>query len=259
MLPPTKKSLGQHWLADPTSLQSICDSAQLVSDDVVLEIGPGVGTLTSYLVRQVKRVVAVELDKDLATDLPKNVPASNLEVVQADILGIDFRILPSSYKVVANIPYYLTANLLRILSESNNPPELAVLLVQKEVAERVCAKPGEMSILAVTAQYYWECSLGKIVPSSLFVPPPKVDSQVLILRRRPKPPFQDVDVKQYFRLVKAGFANKRKTLLNSLSSGLGIDKTVARQLLLASEVPEKTRPQELSLDDWHRLYITKHN
>ncbi len=249
-----KKSLGQHWLHDAATLQAICDSAELSLEDTVLEIGPGLGTLTSLLVAQSKSVIAVEFDHELAVGLPKLVPASNLEIIEQDILSLDLTKLPAGYKVVANIPYYLTSNLIRVLSESSNPPTTVVLLIQKEVAERVCAKPGSMSILSVTAQYYWEASLGQLVPAYLFTPPPKVDSQVLALHRHEWPLFEDIDTKKYFRLVKAGFGQKRKTLVNSLSAGLSISKDQAKTILDTADIAQNTRAQALSLEDWHRLY-----
>lgn len=253
-IPIPKKSLGQHWLEDPYTLETICQAATVSSTDTVLEIGPGLGTLTRSLVAQAKQVVAVEFDTDLANTLPSRVPADNLTVVHQDILSFDLTSLPAGYKVVANIPYYLTSNLIRVLSESSNPPSMAVLLIQKEVAERVCAEPGSMSILSVTAQYYWQADLGVLVPAELFIPPPKVDSQVLILRYRQQPLFPDVDTKQFFRLVKAGFSQKRKTLVNSLSGGLAISKDEARELLEAANIVSSTRAQALGLNDWHRLY-----
>ena len=159
----------------------MCESVGLGSEDVVLEIGPGVGTLTELLVQRAKQVIAVEFDEKLASDLPKIRPETNLKVVQQDILSFNLTTLPADYKVVANIPYYLTSNLIRVLSESSNPPSKVALLVQKEVARRVVARPGAMSLLSVTAQYYWEASTGMVVPAKLFTPPPKVDSQILIL------------------------------------------------------------------------------
>jgi 16S rRNA (adenine1518-N6/adenine1519-N6)-dimethyltransferase len=167
--------------------------------------------------------------------------------------------MQAGYKVVANIPYYLTSNLIRVLSESSNPPSTAVLLIQKEVAERVCAVPGQMSILSVTAQYFWQVSVGPIVPAELFTPPPKVDSQVLILEYRPQPLFADVDTKQFFRLVKAGFSQKRKTLVNALSGGLSISKDHAKELLDKADIVRNTRAQALSLDEWHALYVASQN
>src|SRR6185295_7236194 len=156
----------------------------------------------------------------LAQKLPKRVPATNLQVVQQDILQFDLSRLSVGYKVVANIPDYLTSNLLRVLCESPNHFSKAALLVQKEVAKRVCAEPGDMSLLSVSVQFYCEAQLGAIVPARLFTPPPKVDSQILMLAYRSQPLFSDVDTKLFFRVVKSGFAQRRKTLLNSLSAGL---------------------------------------
>jgi 16S rRNA (adenine1518-N6/adenine1519-N6)-dimethyltransferase len=151
---------------------------------------------------------------------------------------------------VANIPYYLTSNLIRKLSETSNRPKIAVLLIQKEVAERLCAGPGDMSLLSVWAQMYFDCVLGPVVPARLFSPPPKVDSQVVVLRNRENPTFGSADKKILAQVIKAGFSNKRKTLLNSLSAGLQISKDQVQGLLEAAELEPKARPQELSLDQW---------
>jgi 16S rRNA (adenine1518-N6/adenine1519-N6)-dimethyltransferase len=177
-----------------------------------------------------------------------------LTVVESDILRFNLQQLPEGYKVVANIPYYLTSNLIRVLCESPNRFSQAALLIQKEVAERVCADPGDMSLLSVSIQYYCEVSLGVFVPKELFTPPPKVDSQVLVLRRREQPLFPDVDEKQFFRLVRAGFSQRRKTLINALSGGLQIGKDTATTLVESAGLDPKIRAQALSLDDWARLY-----
>jgi len=253
-IPRTKKSLGQHWLHDEASLDAIVKAADVQSGDTVLEVGPGPGTLTEKLVTIADKVVAVEFDQDLARDLPARVPAANLTVVNQDILSFDLTKLPPNYKVVANIPYYLTSNLLRVLCESSNHFSRASILIQKEVAERVCAKPGGMSMLSVSVQFYCEAHLDALVPAELFTPPPKVDSQVLALTFRQKPLF-DVDTKLFFRIVKAGFAQRRKTLLNSLSGGLQLSREETTELLQAANIAPTTRAQNLSLDQWHELYI----
>ncbi len=245
-----KKSLGQHWLHDEASLVAMCDAGLVHEHDVVLEIGPGLGTLTEFLVEGARQVIAVEFDQDLAQKLPQKIPASNLTVVHQDILSFDLTKLPKDYKVIANIPYYLTSNLLRVLSESSNPPKVIALLVQKEVAERVAAGPGDMSILGVTTQMYYQPHLEEIVPAELFTPPPKVDSQIVQLLRRPEPLFSDMDPKQVFRVVKAGFSNRRKTLVNSLSAGLQIDKSKIQQLINDLDLGPNVRAQELSLEQW---------
>ena len=237
-------------------------AADVQPEDTVLEIGPGPGSLTRLLVDSADQVVAVEFDPLLARDLPKRVKAANLRIVQSDILRFDLTSLPPDYKVVANIPYYLTSKLVRVLSESTNQPAVAVLLVQKEVAERLAAKPGNLSILGVTAQYYWEISLGQVVGAKLFTPPPKVDSQIVIMKRRAVSLFADaqavnngeLDVRLFFRIVKAGFGAKRKTLLNSIGAGLHLDKLQTQKLLAAAGIDPQLRAQNLSLEDWYRLY-----
>jgi len=257
--PAAKKSLGQHWLRDLDSLESICEAADVGPGDTVLEVGPGLGTLTAQLVKRAGHVYAVEFDERLAAGLSRDYALQTayrqkLDIIRADILTFDLGTLPAGYKVVANIPYYLTSNLLRVLCESNNPFTFAALLVQKEVAERVCAAPGQMSILSITTQYFCECSLGDVVPAVLFEPPPKVDSQILKLKYRTRPLFPDIDTRQFFRLVKAGFATRRKTLENSLATGLHLSKEGSRQLITAAGLDPQSRAQNLSLDDWHALY-----
>ncbi|HJP96493.1 MAG TPA: 16S rRNA (adenine(1518)-N(6)/adenine(1519)-N(6))-dimethyltransferase RsmA [Candidatus Saccharimonadales bacterium] len=253
-LPSTKKSLGQHWLHDAESLDAIVAAADVQPTDTVLEIGPGPGTLTQKLVQQAAQVTAVEFDADLARELPVRVPAANLQVVHQDILQFDLTSLPPDYKVVANIPYYLTSNLLRVLCESPNHFSRAAILIQKEVAERVCAGPGAMSLLSVSVQFYCQARLGALVPAELFTPPPKVDSQVLELTFREQPLFADVDTRLFFRVVKAGFAQRRKTLLNSLSGGLQLDRDETEALLAKAEIAPTVRAQALSLEQWHSLY-----
>lgn len=223
--------------------------------DVVLEVGPGLGTLTHRLIDRGCNVVAVEFDEKLARELPRRVPADTLQVIHQDILSFDLTQLPQQYKVAANIPYYLTSKLLRLLCESSTQFSKAALLVQKEVAERVCAAPGDMSLLSVSVQFYCEARLGDFVPKELFTPPPKVDSQILLLERREQGLFPDVDEKAFFRLVKAGFHERRKKLRSSLSGGLRITKPEAEALLARAGVDPNLRPQYLSLQDWHSLYL----
>ena len=249
-----KKSLGQHWLKDEATLQAICDAAELTNGDSVLEIGPGLGDLTRQLAKRAGRVFAVELDDRLYDRLNSELDYPNLEFFHEDILKFDLTRLPAAYKVVANIPYYLTSNLLRTLSESSNPPLEITLLVQKEVAQRVAAQPGGMSLLAVSVQLYYRPKLGPVVSADLFEPPPKVDSQVIILKQRAKQLFPGLDSRLFFRIVKAGFAGKRKKLRGSLAAGLRLDKTAADHLLKAAGVNGDLRAQNLSLEDWHKLY-----
>jgi len=251
-----KKSLGQHWLHDEATLDAIVECAEVRQADEVLEVGPGLGTLTRRLLAQGARVTAVEFDEALARNLiaTKDTFGEGLTVVQEDILRFDLTQLQPGYKVVANIPYYLTSNLIRVLTESINPFSIAAILIQKEVAERAAAKPGQMSLLSVSAQFYCDVTLGPVVAAELFTPPPKVDSQVLVLKHRSEPLYPDVDAKQFFRVVRAGFSQKRKTLENALSGGLAISKEEARQLLMRASIVPDRRAQALSLGDWYALY-----
>jgi 16S rRNA (adenine1518-N6/adenine1519-N6)-dimethyltransferase len=250
----TKKSLGQHWLHDEASLRAMCELASVEPGDVIIEIGPGLGTLTQKLLHAGAKVEAVEFDIELSDSLKNRlVKTEELTVVNQDILSYDFSKLKPGYKVVANIPYYLTSNLIKVLSETSNPPKSATLLIQKEVAERLCAGPGDMSLLSVSAQMYFECRLGPIVPAALFTPPPKVDSQIVHLDRREQPLFGDADPRVLFRVVKAGFSNRRKTLHNSLSGGLHMSKDDSKKLLESAEISTQARPQELSLQEWINL------
>lgn len=247
------KSLGQHWLRDRDVLAHIADCAQLTPNDTVLEIGPGLGTLTSELLRRSKKVVAVEFDAELARKLPAQFPGKNLEVVTGDILSFDLSQLPENYSVVANVPYYITSKIVQMLMTSSNKPRIAVLLVQKEVAERLAAKPGDMSILAISAQLFADITLGDIVRAEMFTPPPKVNSQVVILRTREIPFLTDVSELEFFTVVKAGFSAKRKKLRSSLAAGLRISKGEVESLLEKAHINAGVRAETLGLDDWVRL------
>jgi 16S rRNA (adenine1518-N6/adenine1519-N6)-dimethyltransferase len=255
MLEP-KKSLGQHWLKDEVLLEQIAELAELGPADSVLEIGPGPGSLTKLLVKKAGSVTAVELDEKLAAALVQDFAEANLTVVSQDILKFDLGQLMPGYKVVANIPYYLTGNLLRVLTESTNPPSLMVLLVQKEVAERLAAGPGQMSLLAVSVQLDYETQLGPVVPAELFMPPPKVDSQVIKLSRRSQPLFDALDRQVYLSVVRAGFSERRKKLRSSLAGGLRQSKENVDQWLASAGIDPNRRAQELSLQEWHQLYST---
>lgn len=254
-MPTPKKSLGQHWLFDSKSLGAVCDAANIQPGDTVLEVGPGLGPLTIELVARAKQVVAVEFDEQLARELPARVPAANLKVVHSDILHFDVGTLPPGYKVVANVPYYITSAIVRLLTESPTPPASLTMLVQKEVAQRIAAAPGDMSILAVSAQFYAEPTLGQVVTADKFDPAPKVDSQIITLQMRPAPLFPDVRPKDFFRVVKAGFSEKRKTMRNSLSGGLRLDKPAVEALLAKAKIDPGARAEQLSLEDWHRLVL----
>jgi len=247
------KSLGQHWLKDRAVLTGIADDANLNSDDFVLEIGPGLGTLTSEIFRRANRVLAVEFDAELARKLPGQFPGKQLEVINEDILQFDLNQLPTGYKVVANVPYYITSKIIEKLMTAENKPSTVVILVQKEVAERIAAKPGDMSILTVSAQVYANTRLGIEAPKEYFTPPPKVDSQVVVLETRPTQLVKPADERLFFRVVKAGFSAKRKKLRSSISAGLALDKQATDKLLRGVNVNPDDRAEDLSIDDWLRL------
>jgi 16S rRNA (adenine1518-N6/adenine1519-N6)-dimethyltransferase len=247
-----KKSLGQHWLVDTPSLDTIVEAAELNSQDVVLEIGPGTGNLTKLLAPKVKQVIAVEIDISLLKRL-NDLKISNLELISQDILTLDFSKLPEGYKIVANIPYYLTSKLIRLISETSNRPSKAVLLVQKEIAERMSASPGRLSILGLTSQYFWTVQKGELVEAYKFHPAPKVDSQFIILDKKTKLSLDPDNQIKLFKLIRIGFAAKRKTLLNNLSNGFELAKPEVIDRLKSIGIEPQIRPQNLGLDDWIKL------
>jgi 16S rRNA (adenine1518-N6/adenine1519-N6)-dimethyltransferase len=260
-----KKALGQHWLYDTDVLDAMCDAVSLAPNDKVLEIGPGLGTLTARLLQGGAEVLALEYDHELALNLSKNTQKllpkessellTRLEVVEGDIRSFDLTKIPFGYKLCANIPYYLTSNLIRILCDTSNQPWEAALLMQKEVAERIVADDGKMSIISCIAQFYYECYGGDTVPAELFTPPPKVNSQVLIMRRRQAPLFA-VNTKQFFRLIKAGYSEKRKNVRNALSGGLGTSREYVEEHLDQAGIAHSERAENLSLADWKKLFDT---
>ena len=249
-----KKSFGQNWLRDEYVLDKIVDSANLKSTDSVLEVGPGLGTLTQKLVSSGVDIWAVEADQDLIPGLKKRFKnAKNLKIIPEDILKFDMGKMPEGYKVVANIPYYLTSNLIRTLLEASNKPTLMVMLVQKEVAERILAKPGSMSVLAFSVLYYARPEFVMEVGRELFDPIPRVDSSIIKISCLNQQLF-DADTQKLFRLVKSGFGEKRKMLRNSLSGGLGVETADIERILTESKISLTSRAQELSMSDWHNLY-----
>lgn len=254
-----KKRLGQHWLKDDASLNAMCEYGDVTKKDTVLEIGPGLGYLTEKILQRGAKVMAVEKDQDLVNalnaDKSKFTNHELLTVVESDVREFNLLLLPKGYKVIANIPYYLTSNLVRHLLGAVNPPSLIVLLVQKEVAERITAGVGKKSILTISVEMFADVRLGTVVPAQLFTPPPKVDSQIVIFDIHEQPKLS-VDQKNFFRLVKAGFSNKRKKLRSSLAGGLQISKTEAELILRLAHVDKDVRAQALNLDDWNRLYQT---
>ena len=261
------KSLGQHWLRDRIVLDGIAKEAEIKNGDFVLEIGPGLGTLTSSLLKFAGRdgeVLSIEFDEDLAKKLPSQFPGKNLTVKNTDFLDFDLSKLPKNYKVAANVPYYITSKIVEKLLTSENKPSIAALLVQKEVAERICAKSGDLSVLSIASQIYADCELGQFVPRELFTPPPKVDSQVVILKILEKNKlecFNDqnntkISEKQFFRIVKAGFTARRKKILKALSANLALSKEQTIEILTQAKVSPDARAQELTIENW--LEITRY-
>jgi 16S rRNA (adenine1518-N6/adenine1519-N6)-dimethyltransferase len=253
---PANKKLGQHWLQDPLILQSIADYAKLNKDDFVVEVGPGLGTLTSKLLKSEAKVLAIEFDEKLASDLPKSFPGkTNLKVVNSDIRTFNFEELPKSYKLVANLPYYISGIFFRNLIEMKNKPSLAVVLVQKEVAEKMAQSPenGNSNKLAMLINYFYKTELGITVGKESFSPPPKVKSQVIILETR-KDPLFELEFKRYSQLVKFSFSSPRKTLVNNLSAGLRISKQEVSTKLSSLNLNPETRAEELSLEQWQNLF-----
>lgn len=249
----TRKDLGQHFLVDEEALAAIVEAADIKKDDRVVEVGPGMGVLTRELCKKAKEVVAIEFDKAMIAIVKTScIKHANLRVENADILKFDTSGL-GQYKLVANLPYYITSAVIRLFLEADNKPEDMVLLVQREVAERICAKPSRMSILAVSVQFYGNPKIIDVVPRTAFFPAPKVDSAIIKIKVYRKPLF-DVDSRLFFRIVKAGFGEKRKQLTNSLTGGLGLNKETTDILLAEAKVSTMARAESLAMIDWYNIY-----
>jgi 16S rRNA (adenine1518-N6/adenine1519-N6)-dimethyltransferase len=260
-----RKGLGQHFLADPNILGKIIEAADLSPDSTVLEIGPGLGTLTRRLVQAAGWVIAVELDQAMVAVVQKELGhVSNLEVVHGDILQIDpvalVRGRPSAhaqltpdYTVVANLPYYITSAVIRHMLEADPPPRRMVLTVQREVAKRMVAGAGDMSLMAVSVQFYGRPRIVAKIPAGAFIPPPKVDSAVVQIDTYDEPPIDVPDVQHFFQVVRAGFGQKRKQLKNALAGGLGLPAGQVVAAMQEAGVESRRRAQSLTLDEWARL------
>lgn len=251
-----KKSLGQNFLVDETALAKVAATADLTQADTVLEIGPGVGSLTRHLAAAVGRVVAVELDQALLPALQEVLKSyPNIEIISGDILRLppSSFLLPPAYKVVANIPYNITSAVLRHLLEAETKPSLVTLTVQREVAQRICAQPDEMSLLAVSVQFYSAPHLIFRIPAGAFYPRPEVDSAVVRLDVFQEPPVAVADTERFFQIVKAGFSQKRKQLRNSLSAGLRLEPSQVDEWLARAGIDSKRRAETLALEEWGTL------
>ena len=246
-----KKSLGQNWLKDRDILIDIADSASCDDASEVLEIGPGLGTLTSALFKFFDKVTAIELDERLAENLPKSFPGKNLEVINKDILSLDLKEinLPEKYVVAGNIPYYITSPIIQKFLHAEHKPQKIVLLVQKEVAERLAAKQGDYSILGLSAQIYANVTLGPVVKREFFTPPPKVDSQVVVLEPLDTPRATEATM----ALIKLGFIAPRKKLISNLSMGLQLSRDELSGYFAENHISENARPADLSIENWCAL------
>ncbi len=236
------KSLGQHWLKDRTILDQI---SELLTGNLVLEIGPGLGTLTSSLLRRFDKVIAVEYDRRLAENLPKSFPGKNLVVVHQDFLQYDLTQIKEPYVVAGNIPYYITSPIINKLLETENRPARIVLLIQKEVADRILALDGKESVLSLTVKNRAKVTPGFIVPKSFFTPPPKVDSAVIIMDPLAKPQVSE----QVINLMKVGFKNPRKKLIKNLP----YEQDALESAFSALKIDKNARPADLSLEQWQKL------
>ncbi len=250
------KSLGQNFLQDSSALEKIALAAEIQADDCVLEIGPGLGSLTRYLAVSAKEVTAIELDRDMLAPLKAVLtPYQNVRVIHGDILktSVSEVINTPDYLVAANIPYYITSAVIRHLLESDPKPRRIVLTIQKEVAERICAKAGDLSLLALSVQVYGKPSLAAIIPAEAFHPAPKVDSAILRIDIYKEPLIPNDLLKTFFDLIKAGFSQKRKTLRNSLSSGMHISTKDSEALLTSANIDYMRRAETLSIEEWNNL------
>jgi len=265
-----KKSLGQNFLKDRNVLEKIIQAADLKADDLVIEIGPGQGVLTEELIKHTGKVLAIEIDKNLAKELKNKFTGNKkLDIINDDILKIN---LPEmieknnfqNYKVIANIPYYITSPIIQLFLKTKIPPTEMIFMVQKEVAERIVAGPGQMSILAISVQYYADAKLLFHVDKKAFWPVPEVDSAMvkitpysaLDLTHNPSPYEGEgghVNRKRFFRVVKAGFSSKRKTLLNNLSASFHLEKKTTEEKIKKAGIDPSCRAQELTTEDWKKL------
>jgi 16S rRNA (adenine1518-N6/adenine1519-N6)-dimethyltransferase len=255
-----KKGLGQNFLVSEGTLRRIVAAADLEPGDVVLEVGPGLGTLTRLLAQQAERVIAVELDQRLVEILSRTLADfPNVEIVQGDILEMEpggpggLSDLSPGYKVVANLPYYITSAVLRYLLTARVKPQLIVVTVQREVAQRMIASPGQMSLLSISVQFYGRPRIVARVPPGAFYPVPKVNSAVVRIDLYDSPPVAVADVDRFFEVVRAGFGQKRKQLRNALAQGLSLPVSTVVEALRRGGVDEKRRAQTLSLEEWARV------
>jgi 16S rRNA (adenine1518-N6/adenine1519-N6)-dimethyltransferase len=260
-----KKALGQNFLIDDTVLEAILNAADLKPTDTVIEVGPGLGLMTAALARRAGWVIAIELDNHLADILRENIAYENVVVINEDVLGTNpAKLLLSgpphippqiqSYKVVANLPYYITQPAIRHFLEAPVKPETMVIMVQKEVAETICAKAGQRSIMSIAVQFYGNPTIVTKVPAAAFFPAPEVESAVVKIDVFKTPPVDVANTVGFFKLVRAGFSAARKQLANSLVQGLGLTKEAAQGLLAKANIDPMRRAETLTLEEWAELW-----
>lgn len=253
-----KKSLGQNFLTDNNIRDSILSAARLSKDDVVIEVGPGLGVLTEELAKKAGRVVAVELDDSLSQRLAAKMgPYANVEVINDDILKVDLTSILMSgsyYKVVANIPYYITSPILNFFLQTDLAPLLMIIMMQKEVAQDITAPPGKLNYLSVSMRMFSDPEIVCHVPASCFYPPPRVDSAVVRFNVLSEPAVTVDNVDRFLEFVHQGFGAPRKKMRNSLAIGLKIEPAQADKILGEANIDAERRPGTLSLNDWAALY-----
>ena len=253
-----KKGLGQNFLVDDNIRDTIINAASISSADTIVEVGPGLGVLTEKLAGLAQRVVAVELDDNLAERLTRKLSRfSNLQIVHDDILQVDMKKILGPdilYKVVANIPYYITSPILRYFSQNEVKPSLMIIMMQDEVAADITAKPGHMTFLSVSMQLFSLPEIVCKVPAASFYPSPKVDSAVVKFTMLGAPAVPVENIEDFLQLVHAGFAAPRKQMRNSLALGLKLETQAAVELLEKSGIDPQRRPGALTVDEWWSLF-----
>jgi len=258
------KRLGQNFLIDTGVLETIITAADLTPDDTVVEVGPGLGILTSELVKKAGNVIAVEVDKNLAAALAEALlPAHNLTVINDNILNLDpaelirgHAVTEGNYRVVANLPYHIASPIMRHFLETSLKPAIMVIMVQKEVAQSIVAEPGDMSLLSIGVQIYGKPVIIDSVPPQSFYPPPKVESAIVRIDVYPEPKIEITNITRFFEIVRAGFSTRRKQLRNSLSAGLQLPPTETAELLNKAGISPQRRPQTLSIEEWAKVCQT---
>ena len=249
-----KRENGQNFLVDGTVAEDLVNAANVTSQDHILEIGPGLGAVTELLLERGARVTGIELDERLAQHLTKRFSAdSRVRIIHADVLKVHLEdiVTDQAYKLVSSLPFNITSLVLRNFLERFPRPTEISLLIQKEVAERVAAPPGQSSLLSLSCQYLGQPEIRRIVPSGCFFPEPKVDGAIIHIRVRPLPP--ELERTLFFRIARIGFSARRKTLANNLQAGMRISREKTHKMLEKCGIPLMARPQELSVEDWLKL------